>query len=96
MRWIKRTLRNWLRDDDYPSAPIESSRTKDSTFDHARTGVGIRIHEATNGKVIEYVEYKSANNGYDTERRPALIIVPEGGEIAEAITLALARSKFTK
>lgn len=89
MKWLKRAIRNWLRDD----VEAVCSPTVGRAYDQP-SGVRFTVHRAVNGIVVEYYDADSSNSPRQGPSMPNMIIVPSGEDIADAIKITLVRLKM--
>lgn len=89
MKWLKRAIRNWLREE----SECIASPTVGRDYDRS-SGVRFTVHRAVNGVVVEYYDTDSSNHVRQGPPMPNMIIVPSGEDIADAIKLTLIRLKM--
>jgi hypothetical protein len=82
MKWLKRKLVSWLREDWYNSQPVvDSSPIAVGSRAVEIDGLSFNIMSATGGTVVQvrYYERKIDRTGYHTH------VIPDGENIAERI-----------
>jgi hypothetical protein len=80
MRWLKRKIISWVREDWYNSQPVEASPVVGARSVEI-DGLSFNIMSATGGTVVQvrYYERKTDRTGYHTH------VIPDGENIAERI-----------
>lgn len=95
MRWLKRTIRNWLTNEGpYPSVSKESSGIVGMSDDprvHDDPVLNFRIFNAQNGRIIEFRKYDSSKDRTEVK---TYIVVPEkdlGEYLSKCVSMELLR-----
>lgn len=90
MKWLKRAVRNWLRDDEIEIAsPPLVARDDPSTEPFS-----LSVSNALNGKVIQIRTYQPQARGPDWKHE--YYIVPEGENLTEAVAILLMAKNLEK
>lgn len=79
MRWLKKIVVKWVRDDWYNSQPVADVAVGARSIDIE--GLSFNIMAATGGTVVQvrYHDRKTDRTGYHTH------VIPDGEDIAERI-----------
>lgn len=89
MKWLKRAIRNWLRED------IELKTASHTVaMDEDNQPFTLSVMNALNGKVIQVRTYQPNPRGSDWKNE--YYIVPEGDKLTEAVALLLMAKNLEK
>ena len=89
MKWLKRAVRNWLRED------IEVGMTaRPVSVDEDNQPFTLSVSNALNGKVIQIRTYQPNNRGSDWKHE--FYIVPEGEKLTDAVAILLMAKNLEK
>lgn len=91
MKWLKRAVRNWLREDEIS---VGMSRPVISPDDPNNEPFSLSVSNALNGKVIQIRTYQPQARGPDW--RHEFYIVPEGENLTEAVAILLMAKNLEK
>ena len=86
MKWLKRKLRNWVReaDNDYPEKSVGISLHSRADSDRPDTDpiLNFRIYSAENGKVLEFNRYDRVKDRHAV----SIYIIGKDEDIAEKVS----------
>lgn len=85
MKWLKRKLRNWLREDE-----AEGSMIKSASPDFDDETVRFSLTSAVGGRILQVNRYSATKNSLSTSRNESTTyVIPSGEDVGERVTKIL-------
>ena len=91
MRWLKRKLRQWLREDELEGANMAISKSSTPDFDD--DSIRFNLTHAIGGRILQVTRYttaKSSSNSIGSSRsESSTYVIPTGEDVGERVAKIL-------
>jgi hypothetical protein len=85
MKWLKRKLRDWVREADYEGSEKAIVSARDLDSPDTEPVLTFRIYSANNGKILEFRRYDRKNDRSDN----STYIIEKDKDISEYVAKCL-------